>query len=95
MLIHTGENRHECSTCGKRFRKRGDLNVHLTIHTGEKPFFRKDCKAFSQRWNRIKHGLVHSGDKPYVRMMRGKGYSTSNSLKAHYSFHLHHQKPHV
>src|SRR5277367_2724109 len=39
---------HECTTCNKRFGKRSDLERHVGIHTGEKPFECKECgKAFS------------------------------------------------
>jgi uncharacterized Zn-finger protein len=32
MLTHTGEKRHQCSTCGKRFTKSHHLKSHLNTH---------------------------------------------------------------
>lgn len=32
MLTHTGEKRHQCPTCGKRFTKSHHLKSHLNTH---------------------------------------------------------------
>lgn len=32
MMTHTGEKRHQCPTCGKRFTKRHHLKSHLNTH---------------------------------------------------------------
>src|SRR5277367_2396536 len=47
---------HECGECPKRFESRSNLDKHVRIHTGEKPFECKECgKAFGQMGNLRTH----------------------------------------
>lgn len=45
-----------CSVCGKNFKLRAQLKVHLRSHAGTKPFKCSKCKkAFKYSWNLDKH----------------------------------------
>ena len=51
---------HICEFCGKEFKQKGHLNVHLLIHSGIKPFQCKIClKEFNQKQILKRHLQTH------------------------------------
>ncbi|KAJ7287572.1 hypothetical protein C8J57DRAFT_591024 [Mycena rebaudengoi] len=63
--------RHQCTYCNKRFNRPSGLKIHLTTHTGDKPFIcpEESCgRSFSVRSNmrrhvRIVHQLAREGSE--------------------------------
>ena len=48
-----------------KFTQSGELNSHLRIPTGEKPFVCPDCdKKFKQSNKLNRHHIIHTGEKP-------------------------------
>ncbi|KAJ4483483.1 hypothetical protein J3R30DRAFT_3448881 [Lentinula aciculospora] len=50
--------RHQCNYCGKRFSRPSGLKIHITTHTGERPYVCpvEDChRSFSVRSNMRRH----------------------------------------
>ena len=60
--------RFPCEVCGKIFNERGNLQVHLRVHTNERPYKCRypGCpRNFTTIGNRNDHERRHTKDKPY------------------------------
>ncbi|GIX80838.1 hypothetical protein CEXT_265181 [Caerostris extrusa] len=76
-------------TVPKRFIRNSDLNRHLKIHSGQKPFQCRVCsKSFFRSYYLIAHNRVHTGEKPYSCDTCGRRFTSNDAKRYHAKVHL-------
>ncbi|KAM3614423.1 uncharacterized protein V6R79_013901 [Siganus canaliculatus] len=88
----TNVKAYKCSECGKTFRHRSVLELHMRIHSKDKPYQCKVCgKGFRFSSYLQQHLIIHTGKKPYKCPDCGKDFAFLQNMRTHQR--LHQEKP--
>ncbi|KAL6118193.1 uncharacterized protein ACO6RY_03040 [Pungitius sinensis] len=75
--------------CERRFSRSDELNRHVRIHTGQKPFQCTICaRSFSRSDHLTTHTRTHTGEKPFSCEVCGKRFARSDERKRHGRVHV-------
>ncbi|XP_047468538.1 zinc finger protein 480-like [Penaeus chinensis] len=81
-------SRFVCEVCGKKFSHKSNINIHMRVHTKEKPYSCDICKkAFSQISDLTRHMRVHTKEKPYSCDICDKAFTQKSDLGKHMRVH--------
>uniref|UniRef100_A0AAY5KWW5 C2H2-type domain-containing protein n=1 Tax=Esox lucius TaxID=8010 RepID=A0AAY5KWW5_ESOLU len=87
-IIHSTKRDMFCPECGKPFKLKTQLDIHMNMHTGNRPYQCTDCEASFKTPSALSsHKTIHTGEKPFSCPQCGKRFRLNGNLTNHLSTH--------
>ncbi|XP_068598066.1 zinc finger protein ZFP2-like [Brachionichthys hirsutus] len=81
---HDSRGNFDCHICGKQIPCQSNLQNHMRVHTGERPYSCHFCgKCFKLKGHMTEHIRTHTGEKPFSCHVCGKSFNRGSTLRKH------------
>lgn len=80
-----------CHLCGKSFKWKANLNLHLKVHNGERVKCDSCGKEFARRGDLVRHRRSHQGLRPHACQLCPRTYADRAALNKHMKSHQEHR----
>lgn len=79
-----GKANFTCHICGKHIPCQSNLQNHMRVHTGERPYSCLYCgKGFKLKGHMTEHLRTHTGEKPFSCHICDKSFNRGSTLRKH------------
>lgn len=81
---HNSRGNFDCHICGKQIPCQSNLQNHMRVHTGERPYSCDICgKCFKLKGHMTEHIRTHTGEKPFSCHICNKSFNRGSTLRKH------------